>query len=112
MQANSILPEGKEDAYKPFAEVMPTPIGGLEAINKKIVYPEIAKNAGIEGKVYLLVFINESGNVDDAKVIKGIGAGCDEAAVEAVKETKFSPGKNNGEAVKVKLSLPFLFKLH
>lgn len=101
--------EGEE--YLAFAEVMPEPIGGMSAIISKVVYPQIAKSAGIQGKVYLLAFIDESGNVTDVKVIRGIGGGCDEVAVEAVKKTDFNPGKNKGVAVKVKLSLPIEFKL-
>jgi len=44
-------------------------------------------------------------------VIKGIGAGCDEAAVQAVMQTKFKPGKQRGKAVKVQVSIPIVFKL-
>ncbi len=102
---------GKDDLYKPFAEVMPQPKGGIENVYSKIQYPKVAQQVGIQGKVYLLIYINENGDVDDVKVLKGIGAGCDEAAVEAVKTTKFTPGKDNGTAIKVKLSLPITFKL-
>ncbi len=102
-------PEG--DKYLPYAEVMPEPADGLESVYKFITYPSMAKQAGVEGKVYLLIFVSETGNVDDVKVVKGIGAGCDEAAVEGVKKVKFKPGKNGGKAVKVKLSLPVIFKL-
>lgn len=102
----------QEDPYLPFAQVMPQPVGGLEAIYKKIDYPEIARKAGIEGKVYVLVYINEKGGVDDVKVLKGIGAGCNEAAIDGIKAVKFSPGKNNGAAVKTKLSLSINFKLN
>lgn len=101
----------QSDGYLPFAEVMPQPIGGMESIYKHISYPEMAKNAGVEGKVYVLVFINQQGHVDDVKVLKGIGGGCDEAAVNGIKEVKFSPGKQAGQPVKVKLSLPIDFKL-
>lgn len=101
----------QEDPYAAFAEVMPEPSGGMSAITKKIAYPETARKNGIEGKVYVLVMVNEKGGVDNVKVIRGIGAGCDEAAVKAVKETKFSPGKNKGINIKVKLSLPITFKL-
>ena len=99
------------DPYLPFAEVMPQPVGGMGEIYKKIEYPEMAKKAGVEGKVYLLVYINENGGVDDVKVLKGIGAGCDEAAENGIKQVKFTPGKNKGVPVKVKLSLPVIFKL-
>ncbi len=101
----------QEDPYLPFAQVMPQPVGGLEAIYKHIVYPEIAQKAGIEGKVYVLVYVNEKGGVDDVKVLKGIGAGCNEAAVDGIKAVKFTPGKNNGAPVKTKLSLSINFKI-
>ena len=101
----------QQDPYLPYAEVMPEPVGGLESIYKKITYPEMAKRAGVEGKVYLLIYINEKGGVDDVKVVKGIGAGCNEAAADGVKTIKFTPGKNNGIPVKVKLSLSVNFKL-
>ncbi len=99
------------DEYLAIADVMPEPEGGLAAINKLIVYPQIAQKVGVEGKVYVLAFINEQGNVDDVKVIKGIGAGCEEAVISAVKKTKFKPGMKGGAAVKVKLTMAFNFKL-
>jgi len=101
----------QEDPYLPFAQVMPSPLGGMESIYKHISYPEIAKKAGVSGKVYLLVYINEKGGLDQVKVVRGLGAGCDEAAMDGVKTAKFSPGKNNGAPVKVKLSLAIIFKI-
>lgn len=101
----------QDDGYLPFAEVMPEPVGGLEGIYKKIVYPDIARKAGLEGKVYVLVFVNEHGGVDNAKVIKDIGGGCGDAAVKALKATKYSPGKSGGSPVKVKLSMAITFKM-
>lgn len=103
----------KEEAptYFVAVEEMPEPVGGIAAIQQKIVYPEIAKRAGVEGKVYVLAFVNEGGSVTDAKIIKGIGAGCDEAALDAVKKTKFKPGKQRGVPVKVQVSIPIVFKL-
>lgn len=100
-----------EEQYLAFAEVMPEVKGGLPSLYKQIKYPEIAKKAGISGKVYLLAFINESGKVEDVKIIKGIGGGCEEAAVEAIKKTDFVPGSNKGVPVKVKMSLPINFQL-
>ncbi len=108
-EGNKVVSNGGE--YLPFAEKMPAPIGGLEAIYKKIKYPSIAMQAGIEGKVYLLAFIDENGTVNDVKVLKGIGGGCDEEAAKAVKNTKFTPGSNKGTPVKVKFTLAITFKL-
>ena len=101
----------EEPTYFVAVEEMPEPIGGIKGIQEKIVYPEIAKRAGVEGKVYVLAFVDESGTVTKAQVLKGIGAGCDEAALTAVQKTKFKPGKQRGKPVKVQVSIPIIFKL-
>lgn len=101
----------EEPTYFVAVEEMPEPIGGIQAIQSKIVYPEIAKRAGVEGKVYVLAFVNEQGDVTKAEIIKGLGAGLDEAALNAVKQTKFKPGKQRGKPVKVQVSIPIVFKL-
>src|SRR3972149_8904514 len=102
---------GSKDEYLIAADEMPEPIGGIASIQKNIRYPQLAKLAGIEGKIYVLAFIDEDGNVANARVIKGIGAGCDEAALEAVKVSKFTPARNNGKPVKVQVAIPIVFKL-
>jgi protein TonB len=108
-----VVEEKKEEApvYFVAVEEMPEPIGGIAAIQQLITYPEIAKRAGVEGKVYVLAFVDEKGNVTNAKIIKGIGAGCDEAAIDAVLQTRFKPGKQRGTPVKVQVSIPIVFKL-
>jgi protein TonB len=108
-----VVEEKKEEAPQYFVAVeeMPEPIGGIAAIQSLIEYPEIAKRAGVEGKVYVLAFVDERGNVTSAKILKGIGAGCDEAAIDAVRKTKFKPGKQRGTPVKVQVSIPIVFKL-
>ncbi len=98
--------------FIPVAEVMPEPIGGISEIQKKIIYPEIAKRAGVQGRVYIKAFVDEKGNVIKTEIIKGIGAGCDEAAITAVMKTKFKPGKQRGKPVRVQVSIPILFKLN
>lgn len=105
-----VNPPGDEE-YLAAADVMPAPVGGLGAIMNSISYPTVAKQTGIEGKVYVLAYVNEKGGVDDVKVLKGIGGGCDEAASNAVKKAKFTPGQHAGKPVKVKLSLAIAFKL-
>jgi protein TonB len=102
---------GEESAYLPVVEVMPEPVGGIGAIIRSVVYPDLARKSNVEGKVYLVAYINEQGGVDDVKIIKGLPAGCEEAAVKAVKEAKFSAGKQGGVAVKSQLSIPIQFKL-
>lgn len=105
------VPFGSKNQYLLAAEEMPEPIGGMFSIQKNIRYPELAKRAGIEGKVYVLAFIDEHGDVVNAQIIKGIGAGCDEAALHAVKLVKFKPGRQEGKPVKTQVSIPIVFKL-
>ncbi len=92
-------------------EQMPDPIGGIGAIQSKIVYPEIAKRAGVQGRVFVKAFVNQMGSVYKVELVRGIGAGCDEAAMEAVKNTMFNPGKQRGKPVKVQVIIPVFFKL-
>lgn len=112
---NSLIskPNGVEQngQYLAFAEVMPEPIGGISAIIKNITYPEMAKRSNIQGKVYVLAHVNESGDAEEVKIVRGIGGGCDEAAIEAVKKAKFKAGQNKGQNVKVKLTMAITFKL-
>ncbi len=108
-------PKEEEEEVEPVffvaVEQMPEPIGGIAAIQKKIVYPEIAKRAGVQGRVYVKAYVDESGKVTKVELIRGIGAGCDEAAMEAVNSVMFSPGKQRGKPVKVQVTVPVLFKL-
>jgi len=108
---NVLVYAGGDEEYLAFAEVMPEPEGGMASIIKKIKYPEIARKANLQGKVYVLAFIDEKGTCTQAKIVKGIGGGCDEAACEAIKASKFKPGKSGGASVKVKLSLPIEFRM-
>lgn len=78
---------------------------------RKITYPESAIKSKTEGMVYLLVFINEKGDVDYVKIVKGIGSGCDEVAANVIKKTKFVAGFEEGVAVKVKFPLVINFQM-
>lgn len=103
--------EEEEPVFFVAVEEMPEPVGGIAAIQEKIVYPEIAKRAGVQGRVFVKAYVDENGNVNKVELIRGIGAGCDEAAMEAVQKTKFKPGKQRGKPVKVQVTVPVLFKL-
>jgi protein TonB len=103
--------EEAEPVFFVAVEEMPEPIGGIGAIQEKIIYPEIAKRAGVQGRVFVKAFVNENGDVNKVELIRGIGAGCDEAAMDAVRATKFKPGKQRGKPVKVQVTVPVLFKL-
>lgn len=86
------------------------PIGGMGVIYKKLIYPEIARANKVKGIVEIIAFIDEVGMVQDTKVLKGIGYGCDESAQTAVKYTRFEPGELNGNPVKSQLKISVEFK--
>lgn len=89
----------------------PGPVGGMEAIQKKITYPEIAKRAGIQGKVFVKAYVDESGNVVKVEILKKAHPALDSAAVDAVMKTKFNPGRQKGKPVKTQISIPIVFAL-
>lgn len=96
----------KEDIINPAF-----PIGGVEAIQSKIVYPEHAIKFGLEGKVELTVTIDEAGNPTKALVKKGIGLGCDEAAVDAVMKSMFNASTKNDVPVLSETVISLEFRL-
>ena len=90
---------------------MPTLVGGMDELFKGIEYPEIAVKAGVQGRVHVQFVVDKEGNVRDAEVVRGIGAGCDEEALRVIQLAKFNPGRIDGEAVNTQMSLPVMFKL-
>lgn len=90
----------------------PQPIGGFLAIQKNLVYPEIARKAGVEGTVFIKVLVDAKGNVVGTDVIKSLGNnGCDEAAIKAIKSVKWKPAMQRDKPVKVWVSIPVRFVL-
>ena len=75
-------------------------------------YPEIAQEAGIEGVVVVQAFIDEKGRVKETLILKGVpNTGLDEAAMEAIRKTRFRPAKQRERAVGVWISIPVNFKI-
>ena len=100
-----------DDRYFVVVEDYPEPVGGMESIIKKLYYPELAKRIGIEGRVVITALINKEGNVINAHVLKSLFPSLDEVALNAVKETKFIPGKQRGKPVNVEMKIPIQFRL-
>ena len=92
-------------------EEMPKPIGGMESIVNKLYYPELARRVGITGRVVIAAVINKEGNVVNAHVLQSLFPSLDEVALNAVKETKFIPGKQRGKPVNVQMTIPIQFRL-
>lgn len=103
--------EEEEEDFFVVVEDMPELIGGLASIQNEINYPEMARRAGIEGRVYVQFIVNEEGKVEDPQVIRGIGGGADEEALRAVQKAEFKPGMQRGRPVRVQYSLPVVFRL-
>ena len=84
----------------------------LEYISENLEYPNEAMNSGIQGRVFVQVIVEPDGSISNAKVIRGIGYGCDEEAVRVVESLPtFDAGKKKGKAVRVSYTIPVAFEL-
>ena len=97
-------------------EEMPAFPGGegklMEYFAKNIKYPQIARETGIQGRVFIGFVVEPDGSVSNVKLLRGIGGGCDEEAMRVVKSMpKWKPGKQRGKAVRVSYQIPVFFKL-
>jgi protein TonB len=93
-------------------EKMPIIKGGFAAVGKKIKYPNIAKQMGMQGVVYIGFIVNSEGKVEDPKILKSVAKILDEEAIRVIeKEIEFEPGYQEGKAVPVRFVLPIKFKL-
>ena len=90
----------------------PEPIGGFSAIYRALRYPEIARKAGIEGKVIVRALVSEKGQVVKTKIMKSLGhSGCDDAAVNAIRSVKWKPAMQRDMPVKVWVAITVVFRL-
>ncbi len=97
-------------------ESMPEFPGGAEQmmifIAKNIKYPPMARESGIQGRVFVNFVVEPNGSVSNVKVLRGIGGGCDEEAIRVVETMpKWTPGRQRGKAVRVSFNLPVRFTL-
>jgi protein TonB len=104
-------PEPEPEIFE-VVEQMPELQGGIAGLQSRIQYPEMARRAGIEGRVFVQFVVDENGSPSNITVVRGIGGGCDEAAVAAVRDSRFTPGLQRGRPVKVRMSLPVTFRLN
>lgn len=83
----------------------------LNFIYSNIKYPKAAIEKDIEGTVVTQFVVDKTGAVQDAKITRSIGGGCDEEVLRVLNDTEWVPGKHQGEIVKVKMTIPVKFKL-
>lgn len=101
----------EEEDFFVVVEQMPELKGGLANLQQCVKYPELARKAGIEGRVIVQFVVNEQGKVENPQIIRGIGGGADEEALRCVKLAEFQPGRQRGVPVRVQYSLPVVFRL-
>ena len=81
-------------------------------VNQRLVYPEIAKENGVSGRVMLQFTVNPDGSVTNVKVVRGVDPALDKEAVRVVSSSpKWTPGKQRDRAVKVSYTFPVIFQL-
>ncbi|MDZ7763879.1 MAG: TonB family protein [Melioribacteraceae bacterium] len=101
----------KESEFICDVNICPEPLGGMDAIYRKLTYPAEAKAYGLEGTVKLVAKVNPDGKVIETKVIRELGLGCDEAAMDAVRTTRFLPGQDRNGVTTANVTLNVEFKL-
>ena len=115
---NSDVKQVVEDPNTIFTSVEQAPgfPGGdakfIAYLSKSIRYPAIARENNVQGRVILTFVVERDGSLTDIKVVRGIGSGCDEEAVRALKASPhWKPGIQNGKPVRVQYSVPVAFAL-
>lgn len=107
----------EDETVRTFAEIDASFPGGegemLKFLGENIFYPPAAREAGIEGTVYVNFTVNKDGSLTNIKVKKGLGMGLDEAALEGVqKMPKWTPARQNGNSTRLSKTIPVKFKLN
>lgn len=97
-------------------ESMPSFPGGdaarMKYLQENIKYPQMARESGIQGTVYVTFVVETDGSVTDIRILRGIGGGCDEEAIRVIKEMpKWNAGMQRGKPVRVQFNMPIKFTL-
>ena len=96
-----------------YYDTPPFPAEGWEAFQTRVVYPEMAQKAGMEGEVLIYVYIDERGQVTDMKVAEGSHeTGFVDAACDAIRQTKFKPGQRHSIPVGMWLAVRVVFSIY
>ena len=98
-----------------FADPTPEYPGGemalMKFIQKNLTYPDLERESNIQGRVVIKFIVNEDGSLGDIFVAKGVSPGIDKEALRVIKLIKLKPLKQQGEAVRVRYTIPIMFKL-
>jgi TonB family protein len=111
-----VVPQEEETPVFTVVDEMPVYPGGLDAmyafLGENIKYPEEAKKNGTTGRVFISFVVEKDGSISNIEILRGIGHGCDEEAIRVVESMPpWTPGKQRGQAVRVRFNLPIKFAL-
>ena len=117
VEVEEVEEEEPVDKIFTIVEEQAAPQGGMTAfykfIQKNLEYPRKAKRMGVQGKVFLEFIVDKDGSINNIKVVRGIGAGCDEEAKRILQESpKWKPAKQRGRPVRQKMTFPINFRLN
>jgi len=106
----------EEEQVFVIVESMPSFPGGevarIKYLNKNIKYPNLSRESGIQGRVFLTFVVEKDGSISNVKILRGIGGGCDEEAIRVIQNMpKWIPGKQRNIPVRVQFNMPIRFVL-
>lgn len=112
----ALPPDEPVDDVLIIAETQPSFPGGMSAfyryVGENVTYPPSAIRRNISGKVFVEFVVDRDGSLSDLSVVKGIGAECDEEALRVIRNSpRWNPGKQRGQAVRVRMVVPISFTL-
>ena len=105
--ADTSEPREQVSYYPP----QPYLMGGMSALQASIRYPEEAKRKGIDGRVFVQFIVEKSGEIDSVRISRGVHPLLNEEALRVVRQTKWKPAVEDGEPLRVQMSLPVTFRL-
>ena len=105
-----------EDVIVDVAEIMPEYPGGTAALMKylgtNIKYPTISQEMGSAGRVIVQFVVDKDGSISNPEVVRGVDAYLDKEAIRVISSMpKWRPGVQNGKKVRVKYTVPVVFRL-
>ncbi|MDH6356485.1 energy transducer TonB [Parabacteroides sp. PF5-9] len=111
-----IVTAAKDDTVFTVCEVMPQFPGGdqelLKFISRNIKYPKSAQENGIQGRVVASMIIEKDGTVSNIEIVRGVEASLDQEAKRVIEiMPKWTPGTQRGNIVRVKYTVPIMFRL-
>ncbi|WP_412068225.1 energy transducer TonB [Rubrivirga sp. IMCC43871] len=104
-------PTADTDTLDCGSETQPVLIGGIDALQSAVVYPEAARAERIEGRVVVQFIVELDGQTSDHQIVRSPDDRLSLAALEAVGQMRFEPGRQRGTPVRLRFAVPVTFRL-